>query len=763
MIIKVTYNVTDVYMSTSVSPIYIKLSYGGGGITEVAWGDITGTLSDQTDLQSELDAKYDTPTGTTAQYVRGDGSLATFPTTFEASDVIIEVRNNTGSTLARGSVVYVNGAVGNKMTVAKAIATTDGLSAQTLGVLQDDIANNAQGNVVVIGEVANLDTSAFAEGTQLYLSGTVAGGYTSTKPYAPLHLVYVGIVTRQHPSLGTISVKIQNGYELEELHNVDALNPNNNDGIFYNSTSQLWEHKSIATVLGYTPQAALTLTTSGSSGAATLVGATLNIPQYTGGSGSVTSVDLTAGTGISVSGGPITTSGSITVTNTAPDQMVSLTGAGTTTTSGTYPNFTITSNDQYTGTVTSVGLTSSTSGVTITGSPVTSSGSLNFEIATASGSATGLLSSTDWTTFNSKQNALTNPITGTGTSGQVSYWSGTNTQTGSNDLFWDSANGRLGVNTNSPGVTMEIKSSNAPTFSVSSTTDTQSSNGRAGFRLIRQGTGNFTGWDFIKDANDHLSIRKLSGGSANENFKLFTSGNILIQNGGTFTDGGQRLQVNGDTLITGVISIGSGQFIRQSGMTAGGFRYTSNNIVFLNSSNNAFATFPTGSTSTVSDIISITTTKIVANLSLSHTSSSVEGITATYSFAPTSGTGTLTNLLLNPTINQTGGANGITRGLYVNPTLTAAADWRAIEAVSASNANHTLIKLRNATVDVFTVKSDSKIGFFNATPVAQATTGIAEATFVENSGGTAVNVDSTFAGYTLQQIAQALKDFGLLA
>jgi len=35
--------------------------------------------------------------------------------------------------------------------------------------------------------------------------------------------------------------------------------------------------------------------------------------------------------------------------------------------------------------------------------------------------------------------------------------------------------------------------------------------------------------------------------------------------------------------------------------------------------------------------------------------------------------------LLNQTINQTGGANGITRGLYVNPTLTAAADWRSIE------------------------------------------------------------------------------------
>jgi len=90
--------------------------------------------------------------------------------------------------------------------------------------------------------------------------------------------------------------------------------------------------------------------------------------------GTVTSVNLTAGTGISVSGGPITTSGSITVVNTAPDQIVSLTGAGTTSVTGTYPNFTITSTGN-SGTVTSVSGTGTVSGITLTGT-VTTSGSL---------------------------------------------------------------------------------------------------------------------------------------------------------------------------------------------------------------------------------------------------------------------------------------------------------------------------------------------------------------------------------------------------
>ena len=79
MTIKVTYNVTDIYVTQDVSPVYINVSYSGGGSGAAVWGGITGTLSDQTDLQTALDGKFDDPTGTTAQYLRGDGSLAPFP------------------------------------------------------------------------------------------------------------------------------------------------------------------------------------------------------------------------------------------------------------------------------------------------------------------------------------------------------------------------------------------------------------------------------------------------------------------------------------------------------------------------------------------------------------------------------------------------------------------------------------------------------------------------------------------------------------
>jgi hypothetical protein len=192
--------------------------------------------------------------GTGSQYIKGDGTLATFPTTIDqAKRLITEVYNSTGATLTKGTVVYINGGQGNLPTVTKAQANSDATSAQTYGVVQSDITNMNNGFVVVFGSITDIDTQAYAVGTQLYLSGTTAGEWTSTKPSAPIHLVYVGIVVRSHPTQGVVEIRIQNGYELEELHDVAISAPVNNQGIFYNSSNDLWENKSIATALGYTP------------------------------------------------------------------------------------------------------------------------------------------------------------------------------------------------------------------------------------------------------------------------------------------------------------------------------------------------------------------------------------------------------------------------------------------------------------------------------------------------------------------------------
>ena len=182
-----------------------------------------------------------TGAGTISQYIRGNGTLATFPTTTnEALTLIREVYNNSGATLTKGTVVYISGGQGNLPTVTKAIANGDPTSAQTFGIVQSNITNMNNGYVVVAGGINDLDTQAYPDGTALYLSPTTAGAFTSTKPYAPYHMVYLGVVVRSHPTQGVIEVKIQNGYELDELHNVAAQNPDDGMILQYVASTSLW-------------------------------------------------------------------------------------------------------------------------------------------------------------------------------------------------------------------------------------------------------------------------------------------------------------------------------------------------------------------------------------------------------------------------------------------------------------------------------------------------------------------------------------------
>jgi len=301
------------------------------------------------------------------------------------------------------------------------------------------------------------------------------------------------------------------------------------------------------------------------------------------------------------------------------------------------------------------------------------------------------LSSADWSTFSGK-------VGGSGVAGQVAYWDGTNSQAGSSLLnFNTTTNGNLMIGTNvNPGANgsgISIYSALYPrlTFRNSNTGDTTG----VGMEFYMVGTNMF--YD-IKGANNQTWTS-----NATDRMRLYGStGNLQIGTLGT-SDNGQRLQVYGDAFVKGSgstsatsallvqNSAGSNFFaIRNDGLTEvvgnakfystiffGGVQlYPSLTGGYTTNSAGAVLRYETTFTASVSSPFAFT-----YNLFGAHNGTSADITHSSFGsiFSPTSGNKVFSLIGIVPTINQTGGANGITRGLYVNPTLTSAADWRSIE------------------------------------------------------------------------------------
>lgn len=441
------------------------------------------------------------PTGTAAVgTTRWNDTIGSSETTLKGGSVILKngvdlvarvvnkVTPNTTLTKAAYQAVRISGAQGQRLAVALAQANNDTNSADTIGVVTETIATNQEGFIMTVGNLEEINTTGslqgetWADGDVLYLSPTTAGAITNVKPTgATGHIVVIGYVEYAHAIHGKIYVKVMNGWELDELHNVYISSPANNEGLFYDSATSLWKNETIASALGYTP---------------------FNLPSLT--------------------------------------------------------------------------------------------------------------------------------------SGSVLFSNGTTIAQDNANLFWDDTNNRLGIGTASPGVTLDVNGSiRAISGTVfSSTTQTQA----------------------IQTNSSNLVIRG-SGGTAYAT--LFqTTGNLVLQNGGTFTDAGYKLDVNGTVRIQNHIYLASG------------FSYISlGNNVNLRSN-------IAGGAGYVVDAQSFNT------LNGTNNEQGLGVFSGTY--APTSATGSpsFNGLKILPTINQTGGANGITRGLYINPTLTSAADFRAIETTN---------------------------------------------------------------------------------
>ena len=461
-------NYTLLPVSGEIGKIYITLDnnkmfrWTGSIYIEIAsnssiWGTITGTLSNQTDLNNALNARVPY-TGATSDVNLGvhgvtldfeqfnilniqtnavgklkwndtDGTLdlglkGGNVTLQIGQEQVTRVVNKTGADLLEQQykAVYISGAQGNRLKCGLALAgVVDSLSNGTLGIVTENISNNQEGFITSSGLVRGINTTGslqgetWVDGDVLYLSPISLGGLTNVKPSAPNHLVMMGYVVNSNSSVGSIYVKVQIGSGITDLHDILINSPVNNDVLTYDISTSLWKNKQS------TDYNAVHITGNETiSGIKTFQGQTilretiisdgyyLKFPKYNYIS-SLTTNALTA------------------------DRIVALPNA-----SGT------------------LALTSDLHNAVTIGSPINGLSIIGQTIylATSSAASTGALSLTDWNTFNQK---FTLPSF---QSGSVLFASGTTIGSDNASLFWDITNKRLGIGTTSPLAKLSVIGAN---------------------------------------------------------------------------------------------------------------------------------------------------------------------------------------------------------------------------------------------------------------------------------------------------------------
>jgi hypothetical protein len=163
-------------------------------------------------------------------------------------------------TIPIGTPVYTvlsgNGNSSTNIPVNVASNASEATSSKTMGLIEASVEKNGFVYVVTEGLVAGIDTSTANTGDPVWLGTN--GAYIfglANKPIAPAHLVFLGVVTRGQQENGEVFVKVQNGFELDELHTVSleaASSIANNEVLAFDSASGLWKNKTISDLAGLT-------------------------------------------------------------------------------------------------------------------------------------------------------------------------------------------------------------------------------------------------------------------------------------------------------------------------------------------------------------------------------------------------------------------------------------------------------------------------------------------------------------------------------
>jgi hypothetical protein len=164
------------------------------------------------------------------------------------------VKNQTGSTITKGSIVYANGTVGasGRITIDKFIADGSIDAKYLLGITAHDLSNGEDGYVISFGKIRKVNTDTFAAGAILYPSPTVAGVWTDVEPIAPNIDMPIGFCINSHANNGTIAIRVASGYKLHELHDLAISSPIDKASLYYKSSEGLWRDTTAALLVSDT-------------------------------------------------------------------------------------------------------------------------------------------------------------------------------------------------------------------------------------------------------------------------------------------------------------------------------------------------------------------------------------------------------------------------------------------------------------------------------------------------------------------------------
>ena len=314
-------------------------------------------------------------------------------------------RNTTGAPITIGTVVMANGTTGNtgRILIAPAIADGSVNSEYILGITAQTIGNNSNGKVQHFGKIRGIQTNGanygetWVDGDILYCSAATPGYLTKVLPTAPNLKVPIAIVIHAHPSNGTLFVRPSHFPDLAQINDVQLTSPTNGQVLTYNSTLSRWENATPANQL----QTLSTDNTPGNISISSGNTITLNVNDAdASATNELQSLSVAANTAtLSNSGGSVTIAGA---------------GINTVGTAGTT--------------------------ITVTGTEV--DGSTTNELQTLSTGTNTLTLSNGGGTVTVDTDPSTD-VTGSGTSGQVSFWTGAQTQGGDAEFLWSSTNNRL--------------------------------------------------------------------------------------------------------------------------------------------------------------------------------------------------------------------------------------------------------------------------------------------------------------------------------